>query len=78
LEYSKPKEEILMGKNKPITKTDKLVGMAAKELALMADSVRLPGTDKPQKIARNLYKTAHKLTGVPQKHMVSRDEEEIL
>jgi len=67
-----------MSRKKPITKKDKILGLAARELAGVADSVRLPKTDKPQKVARSLYKAAHELTGVPQKRLVRRDEEETL
>lgn len=43
-----------MSRKKPITKKDKILGLAARELAGVADSVRLPKTDKPQKVARSL------------------------
>ena len=67
-----------MTKKKTITKTDKFLGIVAREMAGVVDSVRLPKTTKPQTIARKLYKTAHTLTGVPQKRLVKRDEEETL
>jgi len=65
-------------KKKPLTKIEKFYGVAAREIAGAADSIRLPKTDKPQKVARRLYKTAHVLTGVPQKRLVKRDEEETI
>jgi hypothetical protein len=60
------------------TKTDKAVGIVARELAGLADTIRLPKTDRPQRLSRKLYKTAHELTGVPQKRLVNRNEYEEL
>lgn len=63
---------------KPLTKKDKRIGIIAREIAGMADSIRLPMTDKPQKTARKLYATAHKLTGVPQKRLIKDNKAETI